>query len=116
MESANIDATGIRLVLSGVHLPWESIRRVRVQTATLVAIDIVGPIVPTGDQPKRWTGRALATLTPGSRAQITTTRPESVVWVASRYADRMAQEPPTMSAPPSTPGLTVRQVKSWTSP
>ncbi len=85
LESAYLDATGIRLPLLGIHAPWESINAVRAVNAYQLEVAISGPLQPAGDQPARWTRRAIARYQPGKSLKITTGRPEVAVRVASRY-------------------------------
>ncbi len=88
VNSAYLDASGIRLPLLGIHAPWTSVAAVQVRGADKVKITIVGPLIPTGDLPATWTRRALAANPPGSVLTVLAARPEMAVWVAARYAAR----------------------------
>ncbi len=85
ISSAYVDDAGIRLPLVGIEIPWTSIRDVRLDGAFRMAVTVIGPVNPTGDQPRRWTDRALARHRPGAVVRVPTKRPEWAIWVSRRH-------------------------------
>lgn len=90
LSSAVIDPSGIRLRLHGIFVPWSAVGAVRATGAYVITIDIVGPVEPSGDQPWRWTVRAIARAQPGTSVHISVRRPEDAVRVARRYLQHPA--------------------------
>lgn len=88
LPAADLTATGIRLPLLGIEIPWTSVSEVHVADGFHLAVTLGGPVHPTRTRPARWTKRALATYRPYTVVRVLTNRPELAYRVATRHLTR----------------------------